>query len=264
MMSFPYLFISQVLSYLFLYLTCCLCRVAPSCSSSCVHETCVFRCVLLLLVGIIARVDCCACYYHVQLLLWDIYFLLFWLLCFFVGVLSRVVAAAIADLVVCGVRGGVVSRGVRHFDEYCFSIIQHPLLIGLVGIFLVVVPVKSRKGWWWEDRHSSPCWEMLPLLLQTCGSRPLCCFVLGVRRFDVFSNDGRLFFFFFLTLWIVKEVVVTYENTCFLSIWITLLKWTMICNSMSLSLSLLGMLTRDLLLSHRDVAALPCSNSSIA
>ena len=48
----------------------------------------------------------------------------------------------------CGVRGGVVSRGVRRFDEWCFfSTIQHPLLIGLVGIFLVVVPVKSRKGW---------------------------------------------------------------------------------------------------------------------
>jgi len=62
-------------------------------------------------------------------------------------VLSRVVAAAIvaiAALVVCGVRGRVVSRGVRRFDECCFFTIQHPLLIGLVGIFLVVVPVKSR------------------------------------------------------------------------------------------------------------------------
>ena len=69
--SFHFILVSCLLFILFIYTTtiiplsisyvCCLCRVAPG-SSSCVHETCVLCSVLLLLVGIIARVDCwCAC-----------------------------------------------------------------------------------------------------------------------------------------------------------------------------------------------------------
>lgn len=126
----------------------------------CVSFCSVLSCYYLYL--LLARVNCCACHYHYYYFsnyFVEIFTFLLLIALLFVGVLSSgvkvivtvAVVAVVAKLVVCGVRGGVVvvSRGVRHFDEYCFLIIQHPSSFDWLGwyIFLVVVPVKSRKGW---------------------------------------------------------------------------------------------------------------------
>jgi hypothetical protein len=71
--------------------------------------------VLLLLVVIVGRVDCCACSYH-DYYYYEIFtsFDCFALLVCFLSCYSSKVVVPVAELAVCGVRGGgVVSRGVR-------------------------------------------------------------------------------------------------------------------------------------------------------